>query len=434
MKLAIVGCGSRHSMFRDSVSQDYPDKHAIVALCDTNAKRLSLSAEITNAANDLTSSNGVATYLADEFDTMLAEQKPDTIVVATPDFLHADYIVRAFEAGCDVICEKPMTIDLASLKQIVDAQKRTGRQVRVTFNYRYSPARTQIKDILSKGTIGEITAVDFRWHLDRVHGADYFRRWHRKKQNSGGLLVHKSTHHFDLLNWWLASVPTRVVATGRRAFYTPQMGVDLGLGAHGKRCATCGIASACDFHLDMENDDKLGPLYKEAEGEDGYLRDLCVFDDDIDIEDTLQAQISYGSGATANYTLTAYSPWEGLEIRFQGTKGELIHKHIEVHGVFGGERAHAGKESVWTELHLAGQDPQQLDVPQGEGHHGGADPVMLGYIFDPEGVEPDQYDRASDHVAGGWSIMTGIAANQSIESGAVVDVAALLAAHEIDLS
>lgn len=434
MKLAIVGCGSRHSMFRDSVSQDYRDKHAIVALCDTNAKRLSVSAEITNAANDLTSSNGVATYLADEFDTMLTEQKPDTIVVATPDFLHADYIVRAFEAGCDVICEKPMTIDLASLKQIVDAQKRTGRQVRVTFNYRYSPARTQIKDILSKGTIGEITAVDFRWHLDRVHGADYFRRWHRKKQNSGGLLVHKSTHHFDLLNWWLASVPTRVVATGKRAFYTPQMGVDLGLGAHGSRCATCGIASACDFHLDMENDDKLGPLYKEAEGEDGYLRDLCVFDDDIDIEDTLQAQITYGSGATANYTLTAYSPWEGLEIRFQGTKGELIHKHIEVHGVFGGERAHAGKESVWTELHLAGQDPQQLDVPQGEGHHGGADPVMLGYIFDPEGVEPDQYDRASDHVAGGWSIMTGIAANQSIESGAVVDVAALLAAHEIDLS
>lgn len=434
MKLAIVGCGSRHSMFRDSVSQDYPDKHAIVALCDTNAKRLSLSAEITNAANDLTSSNGVATYLADEFDTMLAEQKPDTIVVATPDFLHADYIVRAFEAGCDVICEKPMTIDLASLKQIVDAQKRTGRQVRVTFNYRYSPARTQIKDILSKGTIGDITAVDFRWHLDRVHGADYFRRWHRKKQNSGGLLVHKSTHHFDLLNWWLASVPTRVVATGKRAFYTPQMSVDLGLAAHGSRCATCGIASACDFHLDMENDDKLGPLYKEAEDEDGYLRDLCVFDDDIDIEDTLQAQISYGSGATANYTLTAYSPWEGLGIRFQGTKGELIHKHIEVHGVFGGERAHAGKESVWTELHLAGQDPQQLDVPQGEGHHGGADPVMLGYIFDPEGVEPDQYDRASDHVAGGWSIMTGIAANQSIESGAVVDVAALLAAHDIDLS
>ncbi len=305
MKLAIVGCGSRHSMFRDSVSQDYPDKHAIVALCDTNAKRLSLSAEITNAANDLTSSNGVATYLADEFDTMLAEQKPDTIVVATPDFLHADYIVRAFEAGCDVICEKPMTIDLASLKQIVEAQKRTGRQVRVTFNYRYSPARTQIKDILSKGTIGDITAVDFRWHLDRVHGADYFRRWHRKKQNSGGLLVHKSTHHFDLLNWWLASVPTRVVATGKRAFYTPQMGVDLGLAAHGSRCATCGIASACDFHLDMENDDKLGPLYKEAEGEDGYLRDLCVFDDDIDIEDTLQVQISYGSGATANYTLTA---------------------------------------------------------------------------------------------------------------------------------
>ena len=58
------------------------------------------------------------------------------------------------------------------------------------------PARTQIKDMLMSGAIGEIVAVDFSWHLDRVHGADYFRRWHRYKERSGGLLVHKSTHHF----------------------------------------------------------------------------------------------------------------------------------------------------------------------------------------------------------------------------------------------
>ena len=59
------------------------------------------------------------------------------------------------------------------------------------------------------GGIGEITGVDFRWYLDRVHGADYFRRWHRRKDKSGGLLVHKATHHFDLVNWWLASTPRR---------------------------------------------------------------------------------------------------------------------------------------------------------------------------------------------------------------------------------
>jgi predicted dehydrogenase len=126
--------------------------------------------------------------------------------------------------------EKPMTTDVARLKRHPRrAGARAAQSVTVTFNYRYTPARTQLKEILMAGTIGEITAVDFRWYLDRVHGADYFRRWHRYKDKSGGLLVHKSTHHFDLLNWWVAPRP-KVSATGKRAFYTPEMAVSLGLG------------------------------------------------------------------------------------------------------------------------------------------------------------------------------------------------------------
>jgi predicted dehydrogenase len=429
MKIAIVGCGSRHSMFSDSVTQDYPDTHEVVAVCDVNPKRLSLGAQRATRPG----TNGPAAYLAEDFDAMIETENPDTIVVTTPDVLHAGYILRAFEAGCDVICEKPMTIDLASLKAITEAQRSTGRKVTVTFNYRYSPARTQIKDLLSRGTIGEITAVDFSWHLDRVHGADYFRRWHRQKENSGGLLVHKATHHFDLLNWWLGATPTRVFATGSRRFYRPETAAAFGLEKRGPRCAGCPVADRCDFELNMDADAALRGLYREAEQEDGYFRDLCVFDEDIGIEDTMQAQIAFSSGAHANYTLTAYSPWEGLHIKFQGTKGDITHRHVEVHGVFGGERAHAGDDAVTTELHLAGEAPVMLDVPSGEGTHGGADPVMLGYIFDPENVEPDRFDRASDHVAGGWSILTGIAANMSIDTGSVVDIDTMLKARGIRL-
>ena len=68
--------------------------------------------------------------------------------------------------------------------------------------------------MLKSGIVGEITSVHFEWLLDTRHGADYFRRWHREKRNSGGLLVHKSTHHFDLMNFWLASYPERVYAEG----------------------------------------------------------------------------------------------------------------------------------------------------------------------------------------------------------------------------
>ena len=53
---------------------------------------------------------------------------------------------------------------------------------------------------LASGTIGKVISVHFEWMLDTVHGADYFRRWHRLKEKSGGLMVHKSGHHFDLVS------------------------------------------------------------------------------------------------------------------------------------------------------------------------------------------------------------------------------------------
>lgn len=427
MKYAIVGTGGRHQMFRDAVTRTHAETATLVGLCDNNQSRLALSA---NAVPDM-GGNGVATYLAADFEAMLDEQRPDTVIVTVPDDLHDDYIVRALRAGKDVITEKPMTIDLGRLKRILDAQRETGRKITVSFNYRYSPARTQLKDMLMNGVIGEITAVDFRWYLDRVHGADYFRRWHRYKDRSGGLLVHKSTHHFDLINWWVGSVPQSVSAVGKRDFYTPQMAEKLGLGGHGARCHDCAVADSCAFRMDLEADEPLKQLYLDAEDDDGYWRDKCVFADDITIEDTMQVQAHYRSGTTLNYTLVAYSPWEGLEVKFHGTKGELTHRHIEVHGVFaGGYRERGGEdgvETITTELHLAGELPRKIDVWTGKGSHGGADPIMLGYLFNPEGMPEDKYGRASDQIAGAWSILTGIAANRSIaEGGARIGIDSML--------
>ena len=65
----------------------------------------------------------------------------------------------------------------------------------MTFNYRYSPHRAKIWELLRAGEIGDITSVDFHWYLDTSHGADYFRRWHRLVECSGSLWVHKASHH-----------------------------------------------------------------------------------------------------------------------------------------------------------------------------------------------------------------------------------------------
>ncbi|RYH09385.1 MAG: Gfo/Idh/MocA family oxidoreductase [Alphaproteobacteria bacterium] len=429
MKYAIVGVGGRHAMFRTAITQTHPEGNELVALCDVNETRLALSAsKIPDQPG-----NGIATYDAADFGRMIAEQQPDTVIVTTPDYIHHEYIVAALRAGRNVMTEKPMTVDLGKLKVVLEAQKLSGKKLTVTFNYRYTPARTQLKDLLMSGAIGEIEAVDFRWYLDRVHGADYFRRWHRYKEKSGGLLVHKSTHHFDLMNWWLASTPKTVSANGKRVFYTPEMAEQLGLGAHSDRCHTCPVFDRCEYRLDIASDQSLRELYLEAEGDDGYYRDRCVFADDITIEDTMQVQVKYANDVFMNYTLCAYSPWEGLEIKFHGTKGELTHRHVEVHGVFGGERDKAHDDNMTTTLHLHGGLPENLEVWAGQGDHGGADPVMLGYLFDPEGTPPDLYNRASTHKEGAWSILTGIAANKAMATGQTVNVDQMLVEAGIEL-
>ncbi len=175
-------------------------------------------------------------------------------------------------------------------------------------------------------------------------------------------------------------------------FYTPATAAEFGLEGHGERCHDCPVFDRCDYRLDLETDDSLREMYLEAEDADGYYRDKCVWASDITIEDTMQVQATYANGVFLNYTLCAYSPWEGLEITFHGSKGELRHKHIEVHGVFGGRRDRAIGDNMTTTLHLAGKLPESIPVWSGSGDHGGADPVMLGYLFEPGSMPPDKYN------------------------------------------
>ena len=95
MKYAIVGTGARHAMFRRAVTETHAQGNELVALCDVNEKRLALSA----SAVPNPKGNGVATYEAADFGRMIAEQRPDKVVVTTPDYLHHEYIVAAMRAG-----------------------------------------------------------------------------------------------------------------------------------------------------------------------------------------------------------------------------------------------------------------------------------------------------------------------------------------------
>ena len=128
---------------------------------------------------------------------MIEIEKPDIVIVTTVDRTHHTYIVRALELGCDVITEKPMTVDAEKTQEIIDAINRTDREVRVTFNYRYAPHNTKIRELIRHGVSGDVYSVNFEWALDTQPGSDYLRRWHRNTNNSGGLIFHKSPLPFE---------------------------------------------------------------------------------------------------------------------------------------------------------------------------------------------------------------------------------------------
>lgn len=422
-KYAIVGVGIRSRMYMDAILKTYSEHAELVGFCDVNLGRLELA---QSEAKEI-SGRVIPIYKAKSFDQMISDTSPDIIIVTTVDGFHHKYIIRAMELDCDVITEKPMTIDSEKCQAIVDTQKKTGRTCTVTFNYRYSPPRTQVKDILMKGEIGDLLSVDFHWMLNTYHGADYFRRWHSQKKFSGGLMVHKATHHFDLVNWWLSAIPISVFATGKREFYTPEMARRFGLNGHHDRCMTCPEKTKCGFLLELEKNETLKKLYLDNEKYDGYFRDKCVFRPEIDIEDNMNVIVSYDNNVNMTYSLNAFNSWEGYYIVFNGTKGRLEHEIQETIYVSGTDTEQGGlkRGGVKTRVIPLRGPAKEYDPWSGEGGHGGGDKILLDDLFLPE-KQTDTYKRAADYRSGAYSILTGIAANLSIDSGDQVKVSELV--------
>ncbi|KAB8141189.1 Gfo/Idh/MocA family oxidoreductase [Chloroflexia bacterium SDU3-3] len=432
-RYAVVGLGSRSRMFTTALLKDYADTSELVAFCDVNQTRMDY---YNHYYASTLAAPPVPTYKPDQFDEMVRDQRVDCVIVTSIDRTHHRYIIRAMELGCDVISEKPMTMTAPRCQDILDTIKATGRQLRVTFNYRYAPRNSKVKEVLQSGAIGAVRSVHFEWLLDTVHGADYFRRWHRDKRNSGGLMVHKATHHFDLVNWWLGSQPETVYAMGDLLFYGRENAEERGATAFYDRAHGRPVAERDPFAIRLESDEALRRMYLEAEAEDGYVRDQSVFGDGISIEDDMAVLVRYRSRAQMSYHLTAYAPWEGFRVAFNGTKGRLeydVHENSYVSGSSDDSNLPEIRDSPSTELSetaslvirpLWGR-PVEVELgDSSEAGHGGGDRRMLDDIF--KGVQSDPLGRAANHVDGAMSILTGIAANQAFATGLPVRVGDLV--------
>ncbi|MDD7928760.1 Gfo/Idh/MocA family oxidoreductase [Microbacterium sp. NM3R9] len=426
-RYALVGAGHRAQLYVEAIAGPHADRAELVAICEPNPVRAALHrdrlVEVGHPAPTL--------WAPDDLERMLAAERVDRVVITARDDLHAPLIVRALDAGVDVVVEKPLTIDAPSAAAIEDAVARTGRSVVLTFNYRYSPRNSALRQVIQEGRIGRVTSIDFSWMLDTKHGADYFRRWHREKQHSGGLLVHKASHHFDLVNWWLRDAPTRVFASGGLRFYGAENARARRLGERPARGTHDGDHDP--FELDLRDDERLRSLYLDAESHDGYLRDRDVFGEGITIEDNLALVVDYASGATLSYSLNAHAPWEGYRVAVNGTEGRAELDVVERGAVLADEGLHpvldpsavadTGARSLRPQgerllVQRHWEDAVEVEIDGGNGGHGGGDELLLADVFVGPGDDP--LGRPAGWADGVRSIAVGIAGNLSLASGVPV--------------
>jgi predicted dehydrogenase len=418
-RYAIVGTGGRAVSYVDAICGPHADAAELVGLCDVSPTRLAWhNRRIARRFGG----DGVAAFEAGGFARMVRETRPDAVIVTTVDADHDRYIVEALELGCDAVTEKPLATDEAKVARILDAVERTGGSLRVTFNYRYMPAFTKLRELMLDGAVGRPTLVHFSWVLDTSHGADYFRRWHRERASSGGLLVHKASHHFDLVNWWISSSPAEVFAFGDLAFYGAARAAERGERYGYDRYTGHDEARSDPFALFLDDHRGLRGLYLDAEADTGYRRDQNVFGTGITIEDTAAVTARYRNGALLAYSLVAYSPWEGLRVDITGTEGRIeYHERHGSHIVAGqGDGDLAAAEALGFEqslrVHPMFGRPRAVEVPTASGGHGGGDPALLADLLSAD-PSPDPFGRAATHVDGAAAALVGIAANRSMDTG-----------------
>jgi predicted dehydrogenase len=410
-------------MYLDAMAGDHRDEAELVGLVEPNPGRLAVHLKwLSQAGLEV---DGLITGGPDALERILSETSAERVIITSPDYTHAELIVRSLDAGVDVVVEKPLTINPESTRQIAEAVKRTGRQVVVTHNYRYSPRNSALKEVIKSGSIGTPLSVTFEWVLDTAHGADYFRRWHREKANSGGLLIHKASHHFDLINWLLADSPAQVYASGGVKFYGAENAAARGMSPHADRGTHQGVHTP--WELDLRYDSRLQALYLENESYDGYRRDQDVFGPGVTTEDNLAVIVDYDRGATLSYSLNAHSPWEGYRIYVNGDEGRAELEVVErpavltdAEGKFvvdpsampeSSSRARVERLTLQRHWEVA----QDVKIEEGAGAHGGGDALLLADIF--RGPGDDWLERPADWLDGIRAIAVGMAGNESLRTG-----------------
>lgn len=197
---------------------------------DVDVEAVAIADVNETLASERASKHGIPNVYTD-YRKLLENPNVDAVVVGLPNFLHAPVSIEAMQAGKDVLCEKPMAIDVDDATKMVETANSTGRTLMVAQNYRYQPEMRALKNLIEQGRLGDIYLVKVGWF--RRKGIPGWGSWFTQKEKSGGgCLIDIGVHMLDVA-WYLMGSPKPLTVSGSTfSAFGPQK---RGLGGWGYR-------------------------------------------------------------------------------------------------------------------------------------------------------------------------------------------------------
>ncbi len=329
-EVAIIGAGIRGANVYGEIIKSLPKMFRITAVCDKDPKRLE------NAGRKLSVEEK---FLYNDEKRFFEERRADVLIIATQDAEHFRQCKKAFELGYDVLLEKPISDKKEECEQLLKIQKEHGNRALVCHVLRYSVGYQKAFELINKGKIGRLVALDWIEYVGYLRQAhSYVRGNWRNSESSAPMILAKSCHDLDLIQHFVGSRCSTVSSVGDLSFFKPECAPE---GA-AKRCTECKYIDSCPYSAERiyidrwyeagcpddivpynviapapATEDKLKAAIKDGP----YGR--CVFCCDNNVVDHQMVQMTFEDGVKASFTMMAFSSDDGRKASFFGTLGEI---------------------------------------------------------------------------------------------------------------
>ena len=367
--VAVIGAGSRGSTY-SRYAEKFPNSMKVVAVADLNAHRRGRLASKHNIAKKNIFTN---------YNELLAQPKlADAVVIATPDNLHYEPCMKALALGYDVLLEKPVAPTEKECRDILKQAHKYNRIVAVCHVLRYAPYFVALKKVVDSGAIGDLVNIQHFEPIQYAHMAHSYVRgnWPNSKTTTPIILA-KSCHDLDIMRWIIGKPCETIAAEGSLHLFRPE---NAPKGAPARCTDGCPHEAECPYsaidiyerrkrHLhvfDLPSRD--AALIHEKLKTTNYGR--CVYRCENDQCDHYVAIMKFEGGATASFSMDAFTPWGGRRTRIMGTKG-FIEGDMKKFTFYD---FRSGHKSVWD------QKVSEIAEYKGSGHGGGDHMLVRDFL------------------------------------------------------